>query len=890
MLHLFTKIRFIALMLSLLLSPFFVALGQTSLKEAARTAKISPDLFQMGQKQAAARPNANARIATGVLPGIAGPLPDDVSFDLPYQIIDGKIAIDAVANEDGLALLAELQAMGLEHESVYERIVFGYFPIDRLNELKNVASLRFANPALAPRNNIGRTTSQGDRAMRSDIARQTSGLQGAGQKVGIISDSYDLLGGAAAGVASDDLPRNVQVVDDFVPGRTTATDEGRGMAEIVHDVAPEAAIAFNTAFRGQPGFANGILNLAKAGCNIIVDDVIYFAEPFFQDGIVAQAVNRVVSTNKVAFFSATGNNGRRSYQNRFVNSGRPAPGLTFADGVAHNFMDGNLTQRVTIAPLSNIRLVLQWDDPYFSVSGGQGARTDLDILVYQNGRFLGGAASDNLGRDPVEILGITNNSSVSAVSFDLVIVNYEGPDPSIIKWVDFGSGTFQYATNSSTTYGHSNAEGAIAVGAARYDQTPAFNSQLAAPLIRAFSSAGGTPIYFNTRGERLGAPVVRQKPEVVGPDGGNTTFFPSAFQSPLSVSDFDRDGFPNFGGTSAAAPHVAAVAALMQQQARGTLSPADIRTRLIQSAIDMDDPSTPGFDRGFDFGTGYGFVQADRALSGGGSSFAIAQPQFNCQTGQITLSIANGNGSPVEYRIAGVTDWTTNPMQTLGAGLLNDLNTTTIQIMARQSGQMASLSFDFRDFCRPTLSPVVPGAVFALVQPLFNCLNGLLTIRTTAGNGSPIEYQIPGVTGWTTDPVQVLPSGVFLDTRTMTLLIQARQNGQVVSLNFNFRTFCAANYPGNTRLATEEAGISLRAVVLGNPTATDWAEVLVTGAENQSLQLRVSNSRGEWVSEQTLEKAEASQRRKVGLGRAPGLYLIQVSTPTQTQVVKVLRQ
>ena len=210
--------------------------------------------------------------------------------------------------------------------------------------------------------------------------------------------------------------------------------------------------------------------------------------------------------------------------------------------------------------------------------------------------------------------------------------------------------------------------------------------------------------------------------------------------------------------------------------------------------------------------------------------------------------------------------------------------------MARQSGQMASLSFDFRDFCRPTLSPVVPGAVFALVQPLFNCLNGLLTIRTTAGNGSPIEYQIPGVTGWTTDPVQVLPSGVFLDTRTMTLLIQARQNGQVVSLNFNFRTFCAANYPGNTRLATEEAGISLRAVVLGNPTATDWAEVLVTGAENQSLQLRVSNSRGEWVSEQTLEKAEASQRRKVGLGRAPGLYLIQVSTPTQTQVVKVLRQ
>jgi hypothetical protein len=889
MLHPFTKTRFLALVLSLLFFPFFVALAQQSLKETAKTAKLSPDLFQMGQKQAAARPNANARMATGVLPGTNEPMPDDVVFDLPYQIIDGKIAIDAIANEDGLALLTELQAMGMEHESVYDRMVFGYFPIDRLNDLKNVASLRFARPALAPANNIGRTTSQGDKAMRSDIARQTSGLQGAGQKIGILSDSYDFLGGAGAGVASDDLPANVQVIDDFVPGRTSATDEGRGMAEIVHDVAPEAAIAFNTASRGQSGFANGILNLAKAGCNIIVDDVIYFAEPFFQDGVVAQAVNRVVSANKVAFFSATGNNARRSYQNRFVNSGRPAPGLTLADGVAHNFMDGRLTQQVTIPPLSNIRLVLQWDDPFFSVSGGQGARTDLDLLVYQNGRLLGGAASGNIGNDPVEILGITNNSSVSAVSYDLVIVNYAGPDPAIIKWVDFGSGTFQYATNSSTTYGHSNAEGAIAVGAARYDQTPAFNSQLVAPVIRSFSSAGGTPIYFNTRGERLGAPVVRQKPEVVGPDGGNTTFFPPAFLSPLSASDFDRDGFPNFGGTSAAAPHVAALAALMQQQARNTLSPTDIRTKLIQSAIDMDDPSTSGFDTGFDFGTGYGFVLADRALAGG-QSFAIAQPQFNCQTGQITLSTTNGNGSPVEYRIAGVTDWTTNPIQVLGAGLINDPNTTTVQIMARQGGQTASLSFNFREFCRPTPSPVVPGTTFALVQPLFNCLNGLITIRTTAGNGSPIEYQIPGIMGWTSDPVQVLPPGVFLDTRTTTLLLQARQNGQVVSLNFNFRTFCTANYPGNTRLATEGASTPLQAVVLGNPTTTDWAEVLVTGAENQSLQLRVSNSRGEWVSEQTIEKAEGSQQRKVSLGRAPGLYLVRVSTPTHTTVVKVLRQ
>ncbi len=890
MIYSFLKSRLLVLAVGLLLSTSFVALAQLPGKEAARAAKITPDLLRLSVKtEAAANPNARQ---SALLPGANEPLPDGLVSNAPYRIADGKIAINAVADEDGQALLSELQALGLTNASVYDRIVFGFLPIDRLDDLQNVASLRFARPAYRPRHSIGRTTSQGDKAMRADIARQTYNVTGVGQKIGILSDSYNVLGGAAAGVASNDLPQNVQIIDDFVPGTVPGdlADEGRGMAELIYDVAPGAALAFNTAFNGEPGFANGILNLAKAGCNIIVDDVVYLAAPFFQDGIVAQAVNRVTLANKVAFFSAAGNQARQSYSNAFVPSGKPAPGFTLAEaGVAHNFMDGNITQRLTIPPRGQVALILQWDDPFFSTSGGRGARTDLDLLVYFQGRFIPQLSSGdaNIGNDPVEGLFVGNASSVSALVLDIVISNYAGPNPSIIKWVDYaGDARVQYATGSSTIIGHANAEGAIAVGASAYFNTPAFNVNLTTPRINGFSSAGGTPILFNTRGERI-APVVRQKPEVVGPDGTNTTFFPQ----PLSSSDFDRDGFPNFFGTSAAAPHVAAVAALMQQQARGVLSSADIRTKLIQSAIDMDDPFTVGvFDRGFDFGTGFGFVQADRALASG-TPFTLAQPLFDCATGRLTLSIVNGNGSTVEYRIAGVTDWTTNPIQTLGAGLLNDLNTNTVQIMARQGGQMTSLAFNFREYCRPTPGPVVPGAVFALVQPLYNCLNGLLTIRTTAGNGSLIEYQIPGVTGWTTDPVQVLPPGVFLDTRTTTLLLQARQNGQVVSLSFNFRAFCAANYPGNTaRIAASEPGSSLNVMVMGNPTIGDYADVTVFGVDNQPLQLKVSNSRGEWVSEQSVDVASPAERRKVQLGRSTGIYFLQVSTPDQTKTVKIVRQ
>ena len=70
---------------------------------------------------------------------------------------------------------------------------------------------------------------------------------------------------------------------------------------------------------------------------------------------------------------------------------------------------------------------------------------------------------------------------------------------------------------------------------------------------------------------------------MAGTDRGNTTFF---------VADDlrDPDSLPNFGGTSAAAPHVAAIAALMLQKAGGphSLSPSTLRSRLEGSTFPHD--------------------------------------------------------------------------------------------------------------------------------------------------------------------------------------------------------------------------------------------------------------------------------------------------------------
>lgn len=61
----------------------------------------------------------------------------------------------------------------------------------------------------------------------------------------------------------------------------------------------------------------GIDQLADAGCKVIVDDVTFITEPYFKDGVVAQAVNRA-NADGVTYVSAAGNFGTKSYERVFL--------------------------------------------------------------------------------------------------------------------------------------------------------------------------------------------------------------------------------------------------------------------------------------------------------------------------------------------------------------------------------------------------------------------------------------------------------------------------------------------------------------------------------------------------------------------------------------------
>ncbi|MBV8743306.1 MAG: S8 family serine peptidase [Sinobacteraceae bacterium] len=241
--------------------------------------------------------------------------------------------------------------------------------------------------------------------------------------------------------------------------------------------------------------------------------------------------------------------------------------------------------------------------------------TDLD------GNPVACTGANASASDPLQILLLSNpanagaNTATAHLNVMIGVTNgTPAPTRVILSLEDNGAGATidSFATHSATLQGHAGAQGGAAVGAAYYANTPLCGSTPA--VIESFSAKGGTPILFDTAGDPLSPPVVRHKPDFVGPDGVNTTYFGNVLTAMqvqgLSGACADAKSgtnyYPSFFGTSAATPHAAAIAALMMQANPG-LTPDQIYSALQSSAAPMS-ASIP------DTITGYGFVQADAAL------------------------------------------------------------------------------------------------------------------------------------------------------------------------------------------------------------------------------------------------------------------------------------
>lgn len=470
----------------------------------------------------------------------------------------------------------------------------------------------------------GSQLSQGVRAHGADRAQKFYNANGSGVTVGVLSDSDDFKEQA---IALGDLPADTITIpgQDGRPG----SGEGTAMMEIVHDMAPGANLVFASAFNGPEQFADNIRALRFTyHADVIVDDVFYYFESPYADDIIAQAVQDVVADG-AQYFSSAGNSGNYSdgtsgtWEGDFKAAGTLA---TLPSGyTVHNFGNKVISDRIE---KRGGPIILHWSDP--GTLAAPESSNDYDLFVLDQDLRNVVAASTDLQDGaglPFEYLGFA-----IPAGYRIVIAKHPDAETRAIRTVVF-NGELGIATAGSTS-GHNSVNGAF--GVAAVNSAEGYGAEfVAGPTtpVELFSSDGPRRVFYDRNNQPIhggvtfasGGGEVRNKPDIAAADGVATTLPPGSGLNP-------------FFGTSAAAPHAGAIAALVKG-AVPSISAAQLRNVILQGAIDIE-------AAGNDADSGRGIAMAMTSLKK-----ANAAPAVFLETNTLTLGGPVLPGASAQLRV-----------------------------------------------------------------------------------------------------------------------------------------------------------------------------------------------------------------------------------------------
>ena len=297
-------------------------------------------------------------------------------------------------NEDTLQQIRDL-GVSIEVVNTDWNVLQAWVPIAALDQIAALDAVQEITPPDYGVTKVGSVTSEGDAIHRADLVRAFSGLTGAGVRVGVISNGVDAW---TSSRSSGDLPSSLEINPDL----EGEGHEGTALLEIIHDLAPDASLAFSS-YGSSLLMVDAILWLANEafdgeGADIIVDDIAFYTDPYFEDGPAALAAADAVAGGTV-YVSAAGNYAQRHYEGEFDDGGN---GFHDFDA-SRDATDTALRVRIGVG----VTVFLQWNDQFGASSNDYdlyACRPGLKPTKFnlQNGQCEGGTRLQDGDDNPSE--------------------------------------------------------------------------------------------------------------------------------------------------------------------------------------------------------------------------------------------------------------------------------------------------------------------------------------------------------------------------------------------------------------------------------------------------------------------------------------------------------